>query len=107
MITFSISKYCVYIFTKSEITASVLLKLFIDGNARCHTIDVRGAKRNSIFNQKQHTIHDPRGPEQILLHTFHVIRGDLFEPSHLTNSARKCCGHNFCQCDYSIGFQGF
>jgi len=46
--------------------ASVLLKLLISSNERCHTTDAPLAhEQNSIFKCKQHTIYDPRGPEKI------------------------------------------
>jgi len=40
--------------------ASILLKLFISGNERCHTTDAPLAhERNATFKCKQHKIHDP------------------------------------------------
>jgi len=49
-----------------KIAASVLLKLFINGNAKCHSIDaLLSHKRRSIVKCKQHTIHDPKGLEKL------------------------------------------
>jgi len=48
-----------------KIAASVLLKLFISSNEWCHTTNAPlSHERNSIFKCKQHTIHDPWGPEK-------------------------------------------
>jgi len=44
--------------------ASVLLKLFISGNERCHTSDAQAHEQISIFKCKHHTIHDPWWPEK-------------------------------------------
>jgi len=51
-------KYSGIIVCMGKIAASVLLKLFINGNERCYTTDA------PFFKCKQHTIHDPRGPEK-------------------------------------------
>ena len=41
------------------VKASVLLKLFISGDERCHTTNTPLAyERNSIFKCKQHSIYD-------------------------------------------------
>jgi len=61
-----------------KILASMLLKLLINGNDRCHTNDTLAKllrmsgtlayyERNSIFKTKQHTIHDPKGREKIMM----------------------------------------
>ena len=47
-----------------KIAASVLLKLFISSNERCHTTDAPLAhEQKSFFKCKQHTLLDPKGPE--------------------------------------------
>ena len=49
-----------------KIAAFVLLKLFINGNEKCHLIDtLLSHKRRSIVKCKQHTIHDPKGLESL------------------------------------------
>ena len=43
-----------------KIAATVLFKLFISGNGRCHTNDApKRMGRTLFFKCKQHTIHDP------------------------------------------------
>jgi len=46
---------------------SILLKLFINGNKRCHIPDTPtpAHKRNPIFKCKHHTTHDPGQSEKI------------------------------------------
>ena len=58
-------KACMKHSLHEEKAASVLLKPFISGNKGCHTTDAPLAhERNSFSKCKQHTIHDPRGPEK-------------------------------------------
>jgi len=46
-----------------EIAASVLLKLLINGNERCHNPDAPSVGAELFFFKcKQHTIYNPRGP---------------------------------------------
>ena len=48
---------------------SILLKLFNYGYKGCHATDAPVVyKQNSIFECKQHTNHNLRGPEQITTH---------------------------------------
>jgi len=47
---------------RGQIAVSVLLKLCISDNKRCHITDAH--ERNSIFKSKQYTIYDPWGPEK-------------------------------------------
>ena len=59
-----------------NIAASVLLKLFINGNNRCQTTDAPlEHERNSIFKCKQHTIHDPWWTKKSLHND--VVWGDI------------------------------
>jgi len=45
--------------------ASVLLKLFISGNERCHTTDAPYRMSRTLFSSvNKHTINDPWGPEK-------------------------------------------
>jgi len=46
-----------------KIAASVLFKLFIDGNEICHTTEASKRMRGT-YQTKQNTIHDPKGPEK-------------------------------------------
>jgi len=61
--------------------ASVLLKLFISENERCHSTHALAHERDSIFKCKQHTIQYPWGPGKILLPNDEV-RGDILQPPH-------------------------
>jgi len=48
-----------------EIAASVLLKLYINGNGNKNVLTPTAHVWNSIFKCIQHTSNDPKGPEKI------------------------------------------
>jgi len=51
----------------AKIVASVLLKLLIDGNGKCLTIETPSESAELYIKPKQHTIHEPRGLEIVKL----------------------------------------
>jgi len=56
------------------IAASVLLKLFINGNERCHTTDAPGALAERFIHYKHYKVSNPREPEKNIT-SQRVVRG--------------------------------
>jgi len=47
-----------------KLAASIFLKLFINGNEKCHFTDALADEQNTIFKCKQHKIYGPKGREK-------------------------------------------